>query len=1137
MLEKFSLRVLLPGLFLLLIPALLLGQFGAVVQGTVADSSGAVISDAKVTLTSNETQRKQTATTSSDGFYRFTGLAPGNYTLQAEAPNFSQQVLQNVIVKAEEPTGVNLTLTPGEVSQSVTVTGNTEPTLQTENAEIGREISEREVTALPQFGRDPYELIRTAPNVTADMARNGSGNSVGLPNTTGPGGSNTSIFQTENQVPVSANGQRLSDNDYMLDGVSVNSLDWGGAAVVTPNQESVKQVVVLTNAYSAEWGRDSGAQISVVSKNGTDQLHGSGLFHYDSDNLNAYNRWGGPGGALPTRDNNTYRQFAGSLGGPIIKDKLFWFFSYEGLRQTTDGTYTDWVETPQYLQSVIAMRPGSVTTKILQSPGVAPRVLNVLNAPCPGGFGPGTCKQVAGGIDVGSFAGQTGQYIDPLLGGGLDGVPDLEFAQIAAPATNRGNQYNGRIDYDPTSKDFIALSMYFTQLYDLGSDTSTGSRPMADVNFDPLNTAVTVTYTRTLSATMLNEARANLTRFAANQVTSNAGVVNWGIPRLEVQGYPISRLEFGAAQGEATPGIFAQNTYEFRDTLSKVLGNHGLKFGVEIRREQDNNTFIGASRPDYVFNGLWNLANSTPIFEGVAANPLTGGPATSQRYLRTPYDGLFVQDDWKVRPNLTINLGLRWEYFSPPYQKGGTIGNIMFGPDGLADSKIVPIHQLYGSDYKNYAPRLGFAWSPKGNTNFVIRGGAGIFYDRIPEALFAQALANPPGAATYGICCGSSTNPFVGGSIVYALGTSSSPFSYPANPKLAQGINPATGSPNGGAVEIYGAQQYMPNPIVYVYSFGIEYKLPWKIALDLGYSGSEGHHLVRLVNQNYLYPNNLNLNGAAAFTAVYIPQPDDNSNFNAGLVTLRRNYDHGLQFVFNYRWAKSLDNSSYEGPGFVTNQTYPQNNRLERGPSDFDVTQIYNLATVWDIPTPGKYHGFWKSVLGGWQMDPIITWHTGFPWTPVTGQSVETPGGPSLSPIRPTVYFGGAGSSQSNNAFMTGSNFPATNATCSNGGANPGGCYFNITASGPPGIGRNSFRGPHFFQTDFSFAKNTRLPFFFGETSTLELRANFFNIFNQLNLQPFSFGGAGTHPDDPFFGISPGGLAGRVVELQARFSF
>jgi len=1124
--REISTRFVIIVAFLALVPAVLLAQFGANLQGTVSDTTGALIPNATVTLTNNETHRKQTTTTTAEGFYRFTGLAPGTYSLAGSAKNFSRQVLQNVVVNAEQTQGVNLTLSPGEVSQTVTVTGETAPLLQTENAQIGREVTTREVQSLPQFGRDPYELIRLSPNVTSDMARDGSGNAVALPNTTGPGGANTSIFQTENQLAVSANGQRLSANDYLIDGVSVNSLGWGGAAVVTPNQESVKQVVILTDAYSAEWGRNSGAQISVISQNGTDQFHGSGFFKYDSPSLNAYNKWGGPAGALPVRDNNLYRQFGASVGGPVIKDKLFWFFSYEGLRQHANGAYEAWVETPQYRQSVISLRPDSITAKIFQSPGIAPRVVKVLNAPCPSGFAAGTCQQVQGGLDIGSLAGETGQY-GQLTGGGLDGIPDLEYAQISNPNQVEGNQYNGRVDYDPTVRDSVAVSMYFTHLYNFGADTTTGSRPMADVNFAPLNTAVTATYTHTFTPTMINEGRANLTRFAANQISSNSGVVNWGIPRLEVQGYPISRLEFGAAQSESVPGVFAENTYEFRDILNKMAGNHGLKFGVEVRREQDNNNLEGGARPDYTFNGLFDLANSAPIYEGIDANPLTGGPPNSQRYFRTPYYGVFVQDDWKIRPNLTINLGLRWEFFSPPSDKNGVLSNLIFGSNGLSNSKVQTVSQLYNPDYTNFGPRLGFAWSPRSTTsNFVIRGGFGIFYNRIPEVLFTNTEANPPNFARYAICCGSQTNPFVGGQILYSLGSSNSPFSFPINPGLAQGINPVTGSPNAGAVEIWGAQSYMPTPIVYVYSMEVEYRLPWKMALDLGYSGSTGHHLIRLVNENYLYPNNNNLNGKAAFSAVYFPQPDDNANYNAGIATLRRQFDRGLQFVFNYRWAKSLDNTSYEGPGFVTNQTYPQNNHTEWGPSDFDVTQIASFSTVWDLPSVMKQHGFWKNVVGGWELAPIITWHTGFPWTPVTGQSVQTPGGPTLSPTRPTAYYGGAGHSESNSAFMTGSNFPLG-----------GSAYFDTKDSGPPGIGRNSWRGPHFFQTDLSFSKNIRLPFFFGESSNLNLRANFFNIFNQLNLVPLSFGSSATHTDQPFLGESSGALGGRVVELQARFSF
>jgi len=235
--------------------------------------------------------------------------------------------------------------------------------------------------------------------------------------------------------------------------------------------------------------------------------------------------------------------------------------------------------------------------------------------------------------------------------------------------------------------------------------------------------------------------------------------------------------------------------------------------------------------------------------------------------------------------------------------------------------------------------------------------------------------------------------------------------------------------------------------------------------------------------------------------------------------------EHGVQLVLNYRWAKSLDESSFEGPGFVTNQTWPQNNRLNWGPSDYDVSQSFITSAVWDIPTHFKSHSLLSRVLGGWELDPILQWHSGFPWTPVIGQSVQTPGGPSLGPIRPEAYFGGAGDSQSISAFKTGSNFPK-------GGA----AFFDLTDVGVPGIGRNSFRGPRFFQMDLSFAKNTRLPWF-KETSNLELRANFFNIFNQLNLAPFSFNDQGTQAGSPFFGISGSGLAGRVVELQGRFSF
>jgi hypothetical protein len=232
----------------------------------------------------------------------------------------------------------------------------------------------------------------------------------------------------------------------------------------------------------------------------------------------------------------------------------------------------------------------------------------------------------------------------------------------------------------------------------------------------------------------------------------------------------------------------------------------------------------------------------------------------------------------------------------------------------------------------------------------------------------------------------------------------------------------------------------------------------------------------------------------------------------------------------NYRFSKSLDQLSYEGPGAATNQTYPQDNRTERGPSDFDATHNFNLSALYELPFFNKRHDFVGAVLGGFSINTIITAHSGFPFTPKTGQNkISTPGGPTLSPVRPIGYFGNAPGLSSNQDFITGI-FPG-------GGTK----YFVIAPGGSivgvPGIGRNSFRGPHYFATDFSLVKKIPLSHYLGEQSNFEIRANFFNAFNQLNLAPFGFGSAGTFIENPNFGRADAGLAGRVIEFQGRFQF
>src|SRR5437763_132896 len=353
-------------------------QYNAAIQGTVTDSSGAAVSGVTLTVTNHDTGTSQQVTTSAEGFYRVSALPPGKYTVTAAFSGFKEATIKDVNVRAEVVQGVNITLQPGEVRETVTVSAEAAPQITTENATLSGTITQQEIHDLPQYGRDPYELVRLTPGVFGDGSRQANGNSNLLPNTAGPGGSNSSVFQTENMVQISSAGQRISDNNFTLDGVSANSLSWGGAAVVSPNQESVQEIQVVTNGYEAQYGRNSGATVQVISKTGTNKLHGSGFFKYDDPGLNAFNKFNGVNGASnnPTvRVPDATRQFGGSVGGPIKKDKLFFFFSYEGLRDNKSDVANEYVFTPQFVQSVTAQRPGGVTAQIFQNKGFQPRVI------------------------------------------------------------------------------------------------------------------------------------------------------------------------------------------------------------------------------------------------------------------------------------------------------------------------------------------------------------------------------------------------------------------------------------------------------------------------------------------------------------------------------------------------------------------------------------------------------------------------------------------------------------------------------------------------------------------------------------------------------------------------------------------
>jgi hypothetical protein len=1143
---KFDLLTLLITLFAILVFATNgLAQFRAGVQGTVTDSAGGTVGGATVTLTNKETNQTQQTTSSTEGFYRFTGLAPGLYSITVEQQGFKKRVVDNVKIDAESIQGQDISLEPGGISETVTVQADNVG-LQTEDPNQRRTLTTEEVLELPQTGRDPYQLARLAPGVFGTGARGAGGGAVNLPNTSGPGGA-TTIFQTENQVPISANGQRVSSNNFQIDGTSVNSQTWGGAAVITPSQESVKEVQVTSSTYSAEDGRNSGAQIKVVTQNGSNDWHGSAFFKVNDPSLNAFNKMprfvdtnfdtGGP-----KRVEEKYKSWGGSFGGRIIRDKLFFFFAYEGLKQSSNNlSDPKLIELPALRQTILSARPNTVTAAVLSATGIEPRVAQILTPTCNNIFS--GCAVVGNGMDIGSITGTYGTYVPTFStnpnGGGLDGIADVQWVRLENPTSFRGNQYFSRVDFNPTSKDNFAFSSYFTPVTNKSSDVSAQSRPMADVISKRLNYALAFIYNRIFSSKLTNEARFNITRWGYNELDSNPDA-RWNLPRIEIEGIYSDRLRFGPPWGLNTPGHILERQLDFRDVVGYTFGNHGFRFGVEFRKDLNDNFELGGARPLYSFFRPWNFANGTPIFETLTADN-QGKPTANNTSFSTADFALFAQDNWKFRPNLTFNLGLRWEYFSPITARGGKqLGNLQLGPNGgLVGAKIVTDKHLTDRDLNNFGPQLGFAWSPEMFDNkLVIRAGAGLGYDRLPNALLANARRNPPNGAIYGFCCGTAAGefgtPFVGGLITFVQSTDGTIFGYPANPVVGMGTNPASGLPNSGTIEIYGTPRDLPTAYIARYSLEAQYELPWKLVAALGYQGSQGRHFVRIDPVHITVPG-----GNPNVFAAYFARPDVNSSYNALLANLRSRFYYGLNFNINYRFAKSIDNGSYEAPCGCTNQSFPVNQKFERGPSDFDVRHYIAASVIWDIPFY-KHQNTWEAkLLGGWQISAIVTHHTGFPWTPKLFGCLNLPSAAGFCDPRPTALApnspGVHPAHNSNDNFLRqGGLFGIPGTTIFSTAFNGSNPFAN-----PPIIGRNSLFGPQYFATDMSFVKRFGLPNtgFLGENASVDVRFNFFNIFNNLNLAPFGSNSDPTRIQLSTFSVATSALAGRVGEFQLRFSF
>ena len=1152
-----------------------LAQYGASLQGTVTDNTGAVVPGATVTVTNQATGVARTAVTGDSGFYRIPGLAPGQYNVDAEANGFKKSSKSDVAVLSETVNAADVTLQIGAVSETVVVT-STAGDLQAENANLGVTISSRQVVDLPEFGRDPYELLRLSPGIFADASRQGNGNAQGIPQQVGPGGSNAQIFQTENQVQAIANGQRVSANDYMLDGVSINSLEWGGATVITPNQESVHDITVSSSSYSAEDGRNSGAQVKVISKDGTNKFHGSAFFKINDKGLNAFNKYYGPtnvplspitceSGTItashcPGRVDQKYRDFAGSIGGPILKNRLFFFFSYEGTRlKNTVPLLSQTLETPEFEQYVIQQNPSSIAAQLFSTPGIKPRIATVVSEK--------DCCSLIPNYGLGRWYGAGPEAI----GGGPDGIPDWGVFDLSLPNTSSGNQYNGRVDYTQGNNQFFA-STYIVRLNNFNG----GQRPIDDSTFQPRNYASTVGWGRVIGSTMLNEFRVNFTRYSFDQ-TQPVGQTNYGIPQIrlfdfDIGGFGSNDSLLGIPQSGTNPAALAQNTYALAETFSWTRNKHAWKFGFEDRRQQNNNNEPGAQRPQYQFRGFLNLANDACCFyEQVEVNP-TGGPLNGQRYFRDNDYGVFVQDDWKVRRNLTVNLGLRWEYFSPLTESKNIQSNYIFGSQGVINGSVcAPVaplapcpsgKQLYEPDRNNFGPRFGIAWSPdRYEGKVVFRAGFGIVFNRNGDVVNDNIRQDTPYSALATACCfdgGATTvGPPLGSNILYNLGANTKANSYPVNPAFANGVAPDGAlcadalCSKTNAVSLFGALPRQATPYVYIFSNQIELQPLHDWVVKLGYQGSRSRKLIRTIDLNRLIPGDTfdgtqdkvqmstadgqacgptnpacpapHPTGNVRFSNLYFPLPDVNASYDAAVVSANHTFRHGFQIDANYTWSHAIDTASFE-VGYQ--QTDPGNQLLNRGNSDFDIRHNFVLDALWEIPLFHRRHDFLGSALGGWTVSGIMSKHSGFPFAALIGSCNTNAdrNGDGYCPDMPFAYHGGVIQSASKQQWINGV-FPSP-AT-----------EFDTTTLGPGCRCRNIFSGPGYTSVDMTFGKDFALSKL-GEGSKLAIRANFFNFLNLLNLAPLIPATAQTDiANGSQFGRTSGGLAGRVIEFQARLSF
>lgn len=1044
--------------------------------GRVLDPSGSVVPRASVAATNSGTHLVRSVTTDATGSFTFAALPPGTYELTATAAGFSKQQINGIILRVGETVNWDLTLKVGAVTQQVVVQA-APLKVQSETSSVGQTINEQQMTALPLNGRSYVSL-----------ATLGSGNVPAYDGRSSPIGGNTD----RPDLAVHISGGRGDGNSYLIDGVESRAYFLGQPGIQL-SLDAIQEFRVQKNDFEARYG-DSSSIINLVTKSGTNSFHGSAYEYIRNDVFDAANFFDNYFGQ--PKFSYKQNQFGGSLGGPIVKSKLFFFGNYEGLRVRQSNTGSALIPTPAQMNGDFS----SSSTPILN---------------------PFTGQPFLGNQIPSNLLSSVVQKFKPYIPQPNANLPGINY--VYSPETVRNdNQATGRIDWNISNRD----TMFGRYIYFKSYLTSPGLTPLYGTSLPMDGQNVALEETHIFSPTLLNNLKLGFNRsifLNAPIIGSPSFAAQLGIANLD-NGPRANSLPDFSVVGYSTLGGHkvlqgsTDNLFQFTDEVDWSHGRHAISFGADIRRMQIQFLYGLGFNGNYNFDGRYSGNPLADFLLGTAASA-TAQQGLSTANLRSTDSNLFFQDNLKLTPRLTLNLGIRWEYPSPFNEINGLQG--FFDPSQnrmvvRVASSYFPLVMppslvnydpsyrpgLYKPDYNNWAPRFGFAYSLARNT--VLRGGYGIFYTQDQGQEIQGELNFPPLVITQTLV-GDPTNP----------------------PNvLVDQLFPPPASAQIGTISPFTIDPHDRTPMVQQWNLGLQHSFGKSILVEAAYVGSRGTHLDGRFNQNQAF---LDSNPAQP-TPVSQRRPyqgwgdmlafnfGDNSFYNGLQVKMEKHYSNGLALLAGYTWAHSIDMTSQGAGGSFHQNTYDR--RAEYGSSDFDVRHSFNIGYTYDLPF-GQGKRFFNAVgsLGdrfasGWSLNGITTFMTGYYY--------------SITVHGDRANVGGIYTERANEA-----------AGCKDNGNLPHGDrniqqYFNtgcfvLPAFGTFGnSGRNIVEIPGLNNWDLSLIKNTRI----SERVNLQIRGEFFNAWNHSQ-----FGAPDVAVNSPTFGRITTALAPREIQLAARLQW